>query len=76
MSYDTHQLFGEIKVRMSSSLLAKLRLKHVIAADRAAVPCGRWVNIRSRHPEWLLLRRLRVGEVPDWRPIYRYEVRR
>ena len=29
---------------------ARLRLRAIVAADRAAVPCGRWVVLRRAHP--------------------------
>lgn len=72
-----------------SSLIAKLRLRVVIKADREAVPCGRWV-IRRRitwgeafHP-WRTQHPLATTptELPllrklfDKRPRYRWEVRR
>lgn len=33
------------RVSLPTSLCAKSRLKEVVAADRAAVPCGRWVRV-------------------------------
>lgn len=78
--------------RAGSSAIAKLRLQRAIAADRAAVPCGRWVR---RHygiyhaaivagyasAAWDAYRRGDLGLARLYhrellRPRYRYEVRR
>lgn len=69
----------------TSAMLAVRRLHAVIAADRQAVPCGRWVRIERpiRIPKldgWLGI--FPATRAPLWRtfkpvkPRYRYEVRR
>ena len=68
-----------------SSLVAKDRLRRIIAADRAAVPCGRWVKCFPRLKIWQMgaeqaaffghpIPPLPTGKAL-W-PRYRYEVRR
>lgn len=68
-----------------SSLIAKLRLRGVIKADREAAPCGRWVRVRSddllERVFWLNVASnargwLRAKCLSKLKPRYRYEVRR
>lgn len=69
--------------------LAHWRLSHIIADDRAAVPCGQWVRLRPQFAE-LMKWQMRAAQnfafglapplpprpVPDRRPRYRWEWRR
>lgn len=64
---------------------ARLRVAWVVAHDRAAVPCGRWVSLGPRPPRWLAspmqvqsaLAQGRSDAVARaYRPHYRWEVRR
>lgn len=41
--------------KFPTALRAKTRLKEVIAEDRAAVPCGRWVRVLSGINRWHML---------------------
>lgn len=71
---------------VTSRQVAVRRLSHIIAADRAAVPCGRWVKV-IRLPKTQGGMMMRLVDEAMWRrastfidsitkPRYRYEVRK
>lgn len=54
--------------RRLSSCIARSRLRHIIAADRAAVSLGQWVPKAPWRVQW------RTAGV--LKPVYRWQVRR
>lgn len=73
------------KWRHASANVAFVRLERIIAADRAAVPCGRWVRCFPAQRKWQLLaeQALFCGRpIPmppygkELRPRYRWSERR
>lgn len=85
------RLWRKRKWRHASANVAFVRLEQIIAADRAAVPCGRWVKEKS-NPYLVVVvcqliagamrtpephRSQAIGQYRSWlKPRYRYEVRR
>lgn len=66
-------------LRRASAWMARQRLRNVIRADRAAVPCGRWEATGRCFPQFAgrsMTTAELVASYYDRRPRYRYEVRR
>lgn len=54
----TERTFTPAYARLTSAEIARMRLLRIVAADRAAVPCGCWV-LKRRGPPYAPLDRYR-----------------
>lgn len=85
VDFDLPKSYSREVFRITPALTAKYRLQAVIAADRAAVPCGRWVKrdtFRARSLAWAMQNCLSPKfmhsprPIPDKKTRYRWEVRK